>query len=176
MAIGIGCIWPRVMSMCSSANAGAPPSDIAASAARTAVTMKPRWKPVVVGDFIARPSQDIFGIEGQRHVLPEGEFLGRQLERLALEYSTGRTLRRRAEEAVALHARLIDDARLAHRAVRIESNVDLDDEILGILRPGGHVPAFLDLLAHRIDLAHRHLVVERGGRARARLSELLDHF
>ena len=64
---------------------------------------------------------------------------------------------RGAERGVACHARSVDDPRLPNGAVGLERNLDLDDEIFGVARSCGDVPATLDLLADEIDLARRQL-------------------
>jgi hypothetical protein len=78
-----------------------------------------------------------------------------------IEKGAPRTLSGRAEEWIAAKSRLIDDRRLAHGTVRIDSDPHLDDEILSITSARRHIPAPRDLLSHQVDFAGGNLTAER---------------
>src|SRR6476619_1720623 len=78
-----------------------------------------------------------------------------------------------AEEGIAAQAALIDDRRLPDRAVGIDYDLDLDDEIFRVAGACRHAPTARDLVADHVEFAHCELASERslGLRGRSRGSD-----
>src|SRR5262249_20068876 len=95
-------------------------------------------------------------------VFPDRIFVGRQVQWPAqrIEEGASRAFCGRAVKWIAQSA-LIDDRRLPYRAVGIDGDPDFDDEIFGVARTRGNVPAPCDLLPYQVYFACCNLAAQR---------------